>query len=417
MNDFPARAWSDEDSSSGTASRVLGWGAFLACSWTWCIGMFLPVLLIRDLGWGGYVAFALPNIVGAAVFGVTLARPGASARFIEAHRTMIWAFSVVTIAFQAYFVGVLIQPSPMRMEQVAVLLGTVVVAIGIHSLNGKPALLRLASIACWVISAALMIIAARTGHEGPPAAIAQAAPHKLELSGLGLVCALGFAFCPYLDRTFHEARMRLPGNPGTIAFILGFCVLFATMIAFTVLYARDGTFAAVPADGTRGLPLGISLAPVVLAHLATQLGFTIGAHIPWAVAEAPKDMPSDAPARARLWTLAPCLAGLLISVVAIGANGLYGLGGFELAYRGFMAFYGLVFPAYVWLCATPLGESSKPTTRMLRVWIAAMAIATPFYWVGFMQLRYEWLIPGVAIVALSKLFAGRRSVQTAPTGG
>jgi hypothetical protein len=46
-----------------------------------------------------------------------------------------------------------------------------------------------------------------------------------------------------------------------------------------------------------------------------------------------------------------------------------------------------------------------------------MAIATPFYWVGFVQLRYEWLIPGVAIVALSKLFAGRPSAQTAPTGG
>ena len=81
-----------------------------------------------------------------------------------------------------------------------------------------------------------------------------------------------------------------------------------------------------------------------------------------------------------------------------------------------MAFYGLVFPAYVWLCATPLGESAKPTTRMLRVWIAAMVVAAPFYWVGFMQLRYEWLIPGVAIVALSKLFAGRARVQTAPTG-
>ncbi|MDB5302268.1 MAG: hypothetical protein JWO87_3931, partial [Phycisphaerales bacterium] len=45
---------------------ALGWGAFLACSWTWCIGMFLPVLLVRDFGEMGWLVFAAPNVVGAA---------------------------------------------------------------------------------------------------------------------------------------------------------------------------------------------------------------------------------------------------------------------------------------------------------------------------------------------------------------
>ena len=42
----------------------IGWAAFLASSWTWCIGMFLPVLMIRDYGGWGWAVFALPNILG-----------------------------------------------------------------------------------------------------------------------------------------------------------------------------------------------------------------------------------------------------------------------------------------------------------------------------------------------------------------
>ena len=36
------------DAPRSTFLNTIGWGAYLACSWTWCIGMFLPVLLIRD---------------------------------------------------------------------------------------------------------------------------------------------------------------------------------------------------------------------------------------------------------------------------------------------------------------------------------------------------------------------------------
>ena len=42
----------------------LAWGIFLGVSWTWCIGMFLPVLLLRDLGPGAFVVFAVPNVIG-----------------------------------------------------------------------------------------------------------------------------------------------------------------------------------------------------------------------------------------------------------------------------------------------------------------------------------------------------------------
>ena len=52
--------------------NVPGWAAYLACSWTWCIGMFLPVLLVRDYGVWGWIVFAVPNVLGAAAMGWVL---------------------------------------------------------------------------------------------------------------------------------------------------------------------------------------------------------------------------------------------------------------------------------------------------------------------------------------------------------
>ena len=40
-----------------------GWGIYLSCSWTWCIGMYLPVILLRDFGWPWLLAFAIPNVL------------------------------------------------------------------------------------------------------------------------------------------------------------------------------------------------------------------------------------------------------------------------------------------------------------------------------------------------------------------
>ncbi len=65
--------------------------------------MFLPALLLRDYGWWGFVVFAVPNVVGAAAMGWVL-RPGASEAILARHRPMCEAFSLATIAFQAYFI-------------------------------------------------------------------------------------------------------------------------------------------------------------------------------------------------------------------------------------------------------------------------------------------------------------------------
>ena len=63
----------------------IGWAAYLACSWTWCIGMFLPVLLYRDFGLRGFILFAVPNVLGAAAMGWVLRTPASSSRLVSRH--------------------------------------------------------------------------------------------------------------------------------------------------------------------------------------------------------------------------------------------------------------------------------------------------------------------------------------------
>src|SRR4029079_12427203 len=84
---------------------VLGWAAYLACSWTWCIGMFLPVLLVRDYGIWGVVVFAVPHVVGAGAIGRVLRSRASAARVLASHKKACVAFSIVTVLFQAFFYG------------------------------------------------------------------------------------------------------------------------------------------------------------------------------------------------------------------------------------------------------------------------------------------------------------------------
>src|SRR3954454_24069926 len=82
--------------------KWLGWAGYLGMSWTWCIGMFLPVLLVRDYDIWGWIVFAIPNVVGAAAMGWILTREG-SEQITQHHRAAVNAFSIITIAFQLFF--------------------------------------------------------------------------------------------------------------------------------------------------------------------------------------------------------------------------------------------------------------------------------------------------------------------------
>src|SRR6476661_4754696 len=82
-----------ETSGTEGKSRIhwLGWAAYLGMSWTWCIGMFLPVLLVRDYGFWGWLVFAVPNVVGAAAMGWVMNSRHRSQRVIDSHRLALVA--------------------------------------------------------------------------------------------------------------------------------------------------------------------------------------------------------------------------------------------------------------------------------------------------------------------------------------
>src|SRR3974377_2421065 len=88
----------------------LGWATFLGVSWTWCIGMFLPVLLVRDYGIWGWIVFAIPNVLGAPPMGWVIRSRETSLEIVAAHREACQLFSAVTIAFHLFFALSVIAP-------------------------------------------------------------------------------------------------------------------------------------------------------------------------------------------------------------------------------------------------------------------------------------------------------------------
>jgi hypothetical protein len=133
--------------------------------------------------------------------------------------------------------------------------------------------------------------------------------------------------------------------------------------------------------------------------MSIQLVFTIMLHKSWLEAD-PSPAGPKAPANASLLAL---VVGVAAAIFGLKLPGLEGLSGPELVYRLFMAFYGLVFPAYVWTCMLPLG--SAPTRRRALAFVGAVTIAAPMYWLGFVQSQTWWLAPGVLVILIAGLIA------------
>lgn len=387
----PARAWS-----------IISWGAFLACSWTWCIGMWLPVILLRDFGIWSFAAFAIPNVIGAAAMGVVLQRRGLSEWITTEHRFAARAFSAVTIVFQLFFMLWFLGGDSARKGTwpwYAVVLSGLFALVAFHFGSRW---IRQISLGVWVLSLLLLLWSLRSESLSvqslPPAVLDPG-----ELLWLMPVLAFGFLLCPYLDLTFHRARQSLPGRAGSAAFVIGFGVMFLAMILGTLGYGL-----ALLRD--HAAPLSTLLPLLLAAHIVIQLAFTIAAHHfdekgrdqdPVTPLQWPRDY-STSPMAAISFSIL-----MLLGFVVVGrSHGVTyaGLTATEIVYRGFMSFYGLIFPAYVWLCMLPLGTTRTPR----RVWtfVAAVVLASPFYWMGFIERETIWLVPGVAIVLFAKLIAG-----------
>ncbi|MCE7974596.1 MAG: hypothetical protein DYG92_09805 [Leptolyngbya sp. PLA1] len=371
-------------------ARVVTPGAFLAASWTWCIGMFLPILLARDFGPWAYLVFALPNCVGAGVMGRVISRHGAS-NVLAAHKSANLTFGVVTMAFQWFFLIWLLADSP-REHMLRLIPATIIgMLLATWWRSGRfPG--GLGGVAAVVISLALgaaWLIRGDVPGVAPPAPL-RPLPELLPLAG---VCALGFLLCPYLDRTFLQTADACGPEASPAAFVVGFLAIFPLLILITHL--------AWPSLGVQAGPLGPSLYPALLSlHVAMQLGFTIAAH--------DRSIP-DQPARSPVPSLQGGIAFLIGAALAGAAGflplGLHGLESHEVVYRGFMAFYGLIFPAYVWCCMVPGGWACAPTRRRLLACAAAVVLAAPFFYLGMMMRETWWLFPGVSMVLAARWLA------------
>ncbi len=377
-------------SKDSSPLKVLGWALYLGCSWTWCIGMFLPVLLIRDFGAASFLVFAVPNVLGAMLMGVALARPGASEQFMRDHRAACWWFSFITIAFQTFFFVWMYRGALPSSELWAVAGLLPLLLVRSHRSGwaaGVAAMVYILSLAC-----ALMWRSTAPPADALPPPLLPAS----DLLWLAPVCLFGFGLCPYLDATFHAARQRLPGRAGSAAFVLGFGVFFLSMILLTLAYA--GPLLSRSLDARLPVQPGLLAAPLLL-HVAAQLAFTAGLH---------RDCLTLARRRgaASLATAAAVFMGLGLGMLA-ERSARFAVDP-ETSYRLFMAFYALVFPAYVWICA--LGRGA-PTRRTLTVYALAVAAASPMFWMASIERRTWWFAPGLLIVLAARLL-----VRPGPAG-
>lgn len=241
-------------------------------SWTWCIGMFLPVLLVRDFGPWAWAVFAIPNVIGAAAMGRVLRDAEASREITDAHTEACTAFSAVTILFQVTFVGWIGRLLVGNWAAV-LMLGTVALTLAI-SQRGRRAEWAMAA-GLFVFSVVAFAVALSSGRE----MILAGFPTRWDeestaLPYLAMVCMLGFGLCPYLDLTFHKARQATSPAAGLGAFIFGFGGPFLLMLVFTLWYAR--LLAPLSRRRMPAIPNGLRWA--LAAHLCVQCGYTIAVH-------------------------------------------------------------------------------------------------------------------------------------------
>jgi hypothetical protein len=375
---------------------TLSWAIFLGMSWTWCIGMFLPVILVSELGNLAWWVFAIPNVIGAAAMGWVLARPGSSERIVSDHRTACVAFSAVTLAFHVFFLCWLtsIGLMPAGFALIAVGGGIIFGSIGRRWT-------QIDRILAWlVLGVSLTVLGKGLSHPvfGVPAPSLDI-PVSRWVPGLSVVCVFGFLLCPYLDLTFHKARQSTSPQAGRFAFGFGFGVVFLLMIVLTLLYAGDFARDRTPQDrfGSFG---GAMLISWVALHIAVQTGFKFTAHL--------RALPGFRKGDLVIWALAAICAGLGIFAIRqqqwfhfphLAIQMLSG----DLVYRLFMSFYGLAFPAYVCICMIPRrgAAHSSPSRSQLGRFAIAVSIAVPMFWLGFIHQQFLWLIPAVGFVLLA----------------
>lgn len=363
--------------------------------------MFLPVLLVRDMGLWGWIVFAVPNVLGAAAMGWVLSAPGRSQTIVRDHAAACSAFSAVTIAFHIFFVLWFV-PRLVGLPPAALVFA--IVAVYLLVTISRAMLDLPAAAIVWIFSIAMLpLFLLHRPHIAVPMSGKQS---SLNAAWLAPVCVFGFLLGPYLDLTFHRARQSLDASGARIAFGLGFGIFFFLMIVFSLLYA---TTLAPLVDSDWRDHLRPVLGWVIAAHMIVQTAFTLALH-------------------ARSFTTTQISRGGVVSLMVLAQIALFlglaanlfpryhGLDPGEMIYRLFMAFYGLVFPTYVWVCMIRGRDGqSGVTPAKIRAMAVGVLVAAPMFWMGFIENKMAWLVPGMATVIVSRFLVPKTKLARGRT--
>ena len=206
--------------------KTIGWGLYLACSWTWCIGMFLPVILIDRYGWAGFFMFAVPNIIGCTAFGYVLRTPERSKAMVENYRGALSSFAVITIAFHAFFLAIVARYFILDIPSWWMIVLPAFVLLSGMCISFLPN-------RWWPILAALIwCTSLGIGISLWPGSLnieaTQTHPWQ-EVIWLFPITTFGFLLCPYLDPTFHKALQSSPSKHSFAVFGLTFALMIGLL--------------------------------------------------------------------------------------------------------------------------------------------------------------------------------------------
>lgn len=359
-------------------ARNIGWGLFGASAWVWCIGMYLPVLLLQWYGWSGFLIISIPNVIGAAAVGLLLGRGSTSRLFCQRHERTIRWFIVATIGFHMLFlamVGRWLLPDSTNLpfQNVLLLPITAWMLAWMIALLPRQLWPVLGSIV-WIGAVALLWSRMPDAYDGlgwtgtrPPINVLWYAP----------VFTFGLLLCPWLDGPFH--RMMQASNSRWSFIVLG--PAFGLMLFVTASYWR--------------LEPDTLLLPVFV-YLVVQCVFTMAANFrelsPGGVAGGRTGFILLLPL---LVPLLPWLSAKLDVVSWVGALD---------AYLRYLVLYGMVFPAIVLYYCTPRPwpRSAGRTT----CFIVLLLICAVLGEAGLIN-GHTWGHPSLAALAIGLLLAAR----------
>ena len=356
----------------GDSAHIIGWSAYLCCSWMWCIGLFYPVLLYRDFGIASWFIFTIPNVVGASLVPWFIKNAQSSKDFVRHHSLACKLFSAVTILFNTYFLSWTMVSFDLS---VPTILFVILISFFVF-LICRTRLLAISLTVFLISLCALLLIFLLT--QGTGLTIARESKFGIsEALGLVPVFLIGFLFCPYLDLTFHRVVKESQHSQTKLIYIIAFIIFFLSFLMLGVKYYPLISHVLI---GVNEQPK-TSVFLAVCSYIIIQSSFTSIVHLNELLEQ---KLPKFA------WVLLICIL-VCVFVCAVGVNGEITLLGRtmhlrEILYRGFLSVYGLLAPVYIWIFALFKFDKSQPyimDERRWFIWLIAVLLALPFYIAGF----------------------------------